>query len=123
MRASRCEKLIDADNLPELYLAQASRGEPEFGEWAESGEAGLDKKAQSLYKVDNDPVNRGGMMASDPVCGMEVIEESAAGDAVQSLGVTYYFCSSKCREAFQQDPEKYIEEELTYDPRMFLGDM
>jgi YHS domain-containing protein len=76
-----------------------------------------------LYKIDKDPVNGGGKMASDPVCGMEVDEESAATDGVQSSGVTYYFCSPKCRAAFEQEPEKYAEEELTYDPRMFLGDM
>tara|TARA_B100000315_G_scaffold149065_1_gene137851 strand:- start:140 stop:448 length:309 start_codon:yes stop_codon:yes gene_type:complete len=90
---------------------------------AEFSEEGLDKKAESLYKVGKDPAKGDGMMASDPVCGMEVDEESAARDEVQSLGATYYFCSPKCQEAFQQDPEKYIEEELTYDPRMFLGDM
>jgi YHS domain-containing protein len=54
---------------------------------------------------------------------MEVDEESAARDEVQSSGVTVYFCSPKCQEAFRQDPERYLEEELTYDPRMFLGDM
>ena len=67
------------------------------------------------------------MMASDPVCGTEVNEESAAKDEVRSSGVTFYFCSPKCRAAFQQEPEKYVEvepeEALTYDPRMFLGDM
>ena len=90
---------------------------------AEFSKEGLDKKAQSLYKVDKDPVKGDPMMASDPVCGMEVDEESAARDEVQSSGVTVYFCSPKCQEAFRQDPERYLEEELTYDPRMFLGDM
>jgi YHS domain-containing protein len=90
---------------------------------AEFSKEGLDKKAQSLYKVDNDPVNGGGMMASDPVCGMEVDEEGAARAEVQSSGVTYYFCSPKCQAAFEEEPERYVEEELTYDPRMFLGDM
>ncbi|MEE9247716.1 MAG: YHS domain-containing protein [Dehalococcoidia bacterium] len=67
------------------------------------------------------------MMASDPVCGTEVNEERAATDEVRFWGVTFYFCSPKCRAAFQREPQKYVEvepeEELTYDPRMFLGDM
>jgi len=67
------------------------------------------------------------MMTRDPVCGAEVNEESAVGDEVQFWGMPYYFCSSKCREAFQREPQKYVEgeseEELSYDPRMFLGDM
>ncbi len=67
------------------------------------------------------------MMAIDPVCGTEVNEESAARDEAQFWGVTFFFCSSKCRAAFQREPQKYVEveseEELSYDPRMFLGDM
>jgi YHS domain-containing protein len=67
------------------------------------------------------------MMASDPVCGVEVNEESAAREEVHFWGVPFYFCSPQCRAAFQQEPQKYVEveseEELAYDPRMFLGDM
>ena len=66
-------------------------------------------------------------MASDPVCGTEVNEENATTDEVRFWGATFYFCSPKCRAAFQREPQKYVEEEpeeeLTYDPRMFLGDM
>lgn len=66
-------------------------------------------------------------MASDPVCGTELDEAGAARHAAQFSGVTFYFCSPTCRAAFQGEPEKYVEveseEELTYDPRMFLGDM
>ncbi len=115
--------MIKVDKLAEMYPGQASRGEIELRVHAKFSEEGLDKKAQLLYKFDKDPVKEGGMMASDPVCGTEVDEESAARDEVRFEGVTFYFCSPKCREAFQQEPEKYVEEELTYDPRMFLGDM
>ncbi len=66
-------------------------------------------------------------MVIDPVCGTEVNEESAASNVVEFWGVSFYFCSPQCREAFQQEPQKYVEveaeEELSYDPRMFLGDM
>lgn len=66
-------------------------------------------------------------MAIDPACGAEVNEVSATSDQADFCGVTFYFCSPQCRAAFQREPQKYVEveskEDLTYDPRMFLGDM
>jgi P-type Cu+ transporter len=47
-------------------------------------------------------------MAVDPVCGMEVDPEHAAGVS-EYQGQTYYFCSSGCKKAFDQEPEKYIQ--------------
>src|SRR3989338_887335 len=38
-------------------------------------------------------------MVKDPVCGMEVEPESANPRLVRA-GKTYYFCSAKCRDAF-----------------------
>jgi Cu+-exporting ATPase len=46
-------------------------------------------------------------VAIDPVCGMKVKPQSAAGSH-QHNGVTYYFCSKHCLTAFQADPEKYL---------------
>jgi Cu+-exporting ATPase len=43
----------------------------------------------------------------DPVCGMEVEPESAAGSS-EYRGVTYYFCSPGCLEDFREDPEAYL---------------
>ena len=43
----------------------------------------------------------------DPVCGMTVDPKKAAAAAVRG-GSTYYFCSTSCREKFEQAPEKYI---------------
>lgn len=43
----------------------------------------------------------------DPVCGMTVDPQKAAAAAVQG-GVTHYFCSTACRDKFEQAPEKYI---------------
>jgi P-type Cu+ transporter len=44
----------------------------------------------------------------DPICGMDVQPESAAGSHVHD-GETYYFCSTHCLETFRADPDKYIE--------------
>ena len=42
-------------------------------------------------------------MAVDPVCGMNVNEQKAAG-SYEHDGVTYYFCSPRCLERFKSDP-------------------
>ena len=44
----------------------------------------------------------------DPVCGMDVIPEKAAGKA-EHQDETYYFCSRKCLEKFKLDPEEYLD--------------
>ncbi len=42
----------------------------------------------------------------DPVCGMQVDDEKAAGQS-EYEGKTYYFCAQFCKSKFDQDPEKY----------------
>jgi P-type Cu+ transporter len=42
-------------------------------------------------------------MAKDPVCGMQVDEETAAGWSVYQ-GKTFYFCSTGCKAKFDQNP-------------------
>ena len=49
-------------------------------------------------------------MAKDPVCGMEVQEETAAGKS-EYKGQTYYFCAPGCKTAFDKEPEKYVSED------------
>ncbi len=48
-------------------------------------------------------------MAIDPVCKMDIIEESAQHKA-EYQGKTYYFCSAACRNAFEKSPRKYLKE-------------
>jgi Cu+-exporting ATPase len=43
----------------------------------------------------------------DPVCGMWADSQKPAGK-VQHGGKTYYFCSSRCAERFEKEPEKFI---------------
>jgi YHS domain-containing protein len=49
---------------------------------------------------------KGGFMAIDPVCGMNVDESKAAATSSYK-GQTYYFCAKVCKESFDKDPEKY----------------
>jgi P-type Cu+ transporter len=43
----------------------------------------------------------------DPVCGMMVDPEKAAGK-VEHDGKTYYFCSARCAERFRNEPENFL---------------
>jgi xanthine dehydrogenase accessory factor len=48
--------------------------------------------------------------ATDPVCGMPVTA-GPAGRPLEHDGVTYYFCSAGCRQAFAADPAAYVKRE------------
>ncbi|NJE09012.1 YHS domain-containing protein [Thermococcus sp. M39] len=49
-------------------------------------------------------------MPIDPVCGMEVSEETEF--KVEYGGKTYYFCSPHCKAQFEANPEKFISGEM-----------
>src|SRR4029077_20216576 len=53
------------------------------------------------------PIMQGPAKHKDPVCGMTVIPEKAAGKA-EHAGKTHYFCSKGCAERFSREPEKYL---------------
>ena len=46
-------------------------------------------------------------MATDPVCGMQVDEQTAAGSSVFQ-GSNYYFCSAGCKKKFEATPSEYF---------------
>ena len=43
----------------------------------------------------------------DPVCGMSVVPNSAAGK-YEYKGKTYYFCNPHCLHKFSEDPERFL---------------
>ena len=45
---------------------------------------------------------------TDPVCGMQIEEQTAAGTS-EYQGETYYFCSAGCKERFDREPEMYAK--------------
>ncbi|MBI4496580.1 MAG: YHS domain-containing protein [Chloroflexi bacterium] len=55
------------------------------------------------------------IVAKDPVCGMDVDPATAKGQS-DYKGQTYYFCAPGCKRAFDQDPERYLNQ-----PRSFEG--
>lgn len=46
---------------------------------------------------------------TDPVCGMQIEEEDAAGQADYE-GQTYYFCALGYQRKFEENPEQYINQ-------------
>lgn len=46
------------------------------------------------------------MKVTDPVCGMQIETEQAAGKT-EYQGVTYCFCSDACLKKFGAQPSKY----------------
>ncbi len=48
-------------------------------------------------------------MVKDPVCGM-VVDPATAEKAADYEGKTYYFCTPGCQTAFEEAPEKYLEQ-------------
>src|SRR6266852_3338 len=50
---------------------------------------------------------RGSAIATDPVCGMQVDERTAAGSSVFE-DRSYYFCSAGCKKKFEANPTAYV---------------
>jgi YHS domain-containing protein len=53
-------------------------------------------------------------MARDPVCGLWLDDSGSTKGIVdrpdytsEYEGLTYYFCSQRCQELFEQDPERH----------------
>ena len=45
----------------------------------------------------------------DPVCGMQVVEENtSAENRSDYLNQTFYFCSTACRNKFDQQPADFV---------------
>ncbi len=49
-------------------------------------------------------------MVKDPVCGMDIDKEKAAGQQ-EHEGKTYYFCSASCHNKFKATPQAYAHKE------------
>lgn len=48
--------------------------------------------------------------AVDPVCLMQVDPKKAAASSMYK-GKTYYFCAKTCKEAFDNEPEQFLEKQ------------
>lgn len=53
-------------------------------------------------------LSQGGMMTTDPVCGMTVDEKKSEFNT-QFAGKKYSFCSENCKREFDADPDEFVE--------------
>jgi Cu+-exporting ATPase len=53
------------------------------------------------------PIPASAPRVKDPVCGMMVDPQKSAGKALHA-DETYYFCSKRCAERFEKEPEKFL---------------
>ena len=59
--------------------------------------------------------------AIDPVCGMQVrVADAPARTVVQ--GRTYYFCANRCRERFDESPDRFTNRARNGEPSNGTGD-
>ena len=49
-------------------------------------------------------------VSKDPVCGMSIDEQKAHGKS-EYQGKTFYFCSSSCKQKFDQNPQGYVKQQ------------
>jgi YHS domain-containing protein len=47
-------------------------------------------------------------MVTDPVCKMQIDENTAAGKS-EYQGKTYYFCALSCKRKFDESPQTYAK--------------
>lgn len=66
------------------------------------------------------PNNQKPSVAIDPVCGMTVDPNTAAGKYDYN-GQTYIFCSLHCLEKFKAEPEKYLSSRQEESPHPALS--
>jgi YHS domain-containing protein len=50
-------------------------------------------------------------MEKCPVCGMDVDSKTAPAKTSYE-GRTYFFCSNQCKEQFEMDPQRYVDERV-----------
>ena len=61
-------------------------------------------------------------MPTDPVCGMQVEKEKAAGSSTYG-GEEFYFCSLSCKTKFDQNPDEYLKEKASPPLHMTMPDL
>jgi Cu+-exporting ATPase len=94
-----CAQKFEADPLK--YLAAAAA--PEAAAISIQATVGTGAKEAAARLA----IAREGPQEQDPVCGMAVDARKAAAKA-EHAGRTYFFCSARCVERFEKEPERFL---------------
>ncbi|MFQ6608563.1 MAG: heavy metal translocating P-type ATPase [Fidelibacterota bacterium] len=88
--SQHCLELFEKE--PEKFVKEST----------ESSDSGLLEQTSDIPPSEDDKKSN-----VDPVCGMTVALESAAGSYTYEAE-TYYFCSAHCLEKFKSNPEQFV---------------
>jgi YHS domain-containing protein len=58
-----------------------------------------------------------GRMPFDPVCRMDLDDRNAVASS-DYQGKVYWFCAHTCKEAFEEDPERYLRDISINPPKV-----
>jgi Cu+-exporting ATPase len=94
--SASCAKRFE--QAPEQFLSTARPG---------AASPGIQIAAAAKPATASLPILSSAPRVKDPVCGMMVDPQKAAGK-VEHAGKTYYFCSPRCQERFEKEPEKFL---------------
>jgi Cu+-exporting ATPase len=86
------------EQAPEQFLSTARPG---------AASPGIQIAAAAKPAMASLPILASAPRMKDPVCGMAVEPQKAAGK-IEHAGKTYYFCSPRCQERFEKEPEKFL---------------
>jgi Cu+-exporting ATPase len=91
-----CAKRFEQE--PEQFLSAVATG---------TTSPGIQTAVAAKPAVASLPILASEPRVKDPVCGMMVDPQKAAGK-VEHGGKTYFFCSPRCKERFEKEPEKFL---------------
>ena len=60
-------------------------------------------------------------MEKDPVCGMNVKTDEAAGRS-EYQGKSYFFCAVSCKERFDRNPQTFVVKRMLEDETVSQAD-
>ena len=73
-----------------------------------SGHSPTSDRPAAGHSCSHTAPKNGAQTVTDPVCGMTVDPQSAAGSH-EHLGIKYHFCSTNCLTKFKAAPDKYLK--------------
>jgi YHS domain-containing protein len=101
LRFPSCKTLADHPSTIMNALGKTGGGSP--------GQAEIEQylpEGAGAWEAYTSHQKGGGVMAKDPVCGMQVETTKAAGTS-EYEGHTYVFCSAACQQKFDSNPAQY----------------
>ena len=111
MAASSISVVVNALRLKTFRMPASPTGAPAATvRRAVRTEGTLAMTAPATTTAEEDAMQQGKDRATDPVCGMEVRPQNAAGRS-EYHGETYFFCSTGCKARFDENPTSYTATE------------